>query len=97
MIVDKDKSIVINQMYIKYPKRFFAMCGSLGINGETEKEYWKKVMGVGSIKELNTSQWEVIFEDLEKRIKNKAESEGVVFAQSLDEALENILGGDTNG
>ena len=92
-MVAKDKAIVSNKMYLKYPKRFFAIAKSLGVNAENEKNYWKAQMGVEHLSDLNTSQWECIFEGLGKKIEEKAKEDGVVFAKDLDEAMDLILEG----
>jgi len=90
-VVDKKKAFVRNSIYDKFGKRFYAMCKSAGVNADNEKAYWKQVMGVAHLADLNGEQWEMIFNGLEKQLEENAKKEGVIFTKDLDSVLNEVL------
>lgn len=67
------------------------MCKSAGVNADNEKAYWKQVMGVAHLADLNGEQWEMIFNGLEKQLEENAKKEGVIFTKDLDSVLNEVL------
>ena len=92
MPVPKNKASVRNKIYDKFDKRFFAICKDLGLNGENEKNYWKKTMGVEHMADFTGEQWNYIFDELAKQLETKAKKDGTVFTRDLDATIYEVLG-----
>ncbi len=91
MPLNKSKSIVSNKHWRGNSKRFFVMCKTAGLDGESTKEYYENLLGVHHLKDFSESQWEYIFEELEREIQEKAEEDGVLFAKDLEKAMNAVL------
>jgi hypothetical protein len=88
MTVDKKHAFVKNKYGDRTMARFFAMIHSLGLDTETQKNYWKGTLGVQHMKDITNDQWSYVFAELEQQLKEKAEDDGAIFAEGIEEALK---------
>lgn len=80
-----------NNVLDRYRKRFFAMCKDTGLGLEMQKQYYKSKLGATHIADITVEQWQWVFDDMNVIIKKKAEEEGTIFTDKLDDVLEELL------
>lgn len=83
---------VRNDILERDVKRFFAMCGAVGLNSENQKNYYKERLGVTHIADITADQWTWIFKDMQEQMAEQARDEGTVFTTDLDKTIAEILG-----